>query len=104
MEVFGGGRAALLNNFGRLDLFEGDSQRKISSSMDKGHFNELNTFIQMIKIGAEMPISNVSIFNTTLLTLAAIECVRTAKPVQLREFSEKLAKDKIEINENAHQV
>jgi predicted dehydrogenase/threonine dehydrogenase-like Zn-dependent dehydrogenase len=104
MEVFGGGRAALLNNFGRLDLFEGDSQRKISSSMDKGHSNELNTFIQMIKIGAEMPISNVSIFNTTLLTLAAVECVRTAKPVQLREFSEKLAKDKTEINENAHQV
>ena len=74
VEVFGGGRSGLLDDFRSLQLDTG-SKRVLNQrnwfSQDKGHAAELARFIQAVRLGQPMPISLESLLATTELSFAA---------------------------------
>ena len=87
IEIFGGGKAAQLNNFESLAILEGDRKKAIKKMrVDKGQKEELEAFIMAARTGAPMPIPVDSLFDTTLATLAAEKSLQTAKPVALSDF------------------
>ena len=87
LEVFGSDKTVQLHNFEYLMIYEGTDQRKYKSGgLDKGQSEEMKMFITAIKDNKEMPISLESIFDTTLVTLAAEESLRTGNSVQLADY------------------
>lgn len=73
MEVFGGERAAILNNFRQLDLVAGGkSKRTKSLSSDKGYNAEARAFAQACRTG-EPSIALESLLATTRATFAVKE-------------------------------
>jgi predicted dehydrogenase len=74
IEVFGGGRSGLLDDFRSLQLDTG-SKRILNQrswfSQDKGHAAEIARFIQAVRLGQSMPISVESLIKTTELSFAA---------------------------------
>ncbi len=87
LEVFGGGKTARLNNFESLDLFEGVRQSRVRGrGIDKGQQQEMAAFVSAVKAGGPMPIPAEELIDTTLVTLAAVESLRTGQPVDLGSF------------------
>ena len=74
VEVFGGGRSGILDDFRSLQLDTG-SKRVINQrswfSQDKGHANEISRFIEAVKLRQPMPISLESLVETTEASFAA---------------------------------
>lgn len=74
VEVFGGGRSGLLDDFRSLQLDTG-SKRVLSKkswfSQDKGHAAELAAFVDSVRSGTPMPISLESLLATTETSLLA---------------------------------
>ncbi len=81
VEVFGGGRAAVLDDFRQLELWR-DGKRKTSKrlSQDKGFDQELAAFVAAARDGNEMPIAWRSLVLTTLATLRIEDSLRSGKP------------------------
>lgn len=74
IEVFGGGRTAVIDNFNRIELYK-DGKRKVLKrfKQDKGFQGELTAFTRAIKNGSSMPISLRSMGLTTIATFAIEE-------------------------------
>ena len=74
VEVFGGGRSGLLDDFRALQLDTG-SKRVLSKkswfSQDKGHAAELAAFVNSVRAGTPLPISLQSLLATTEACLLA---------------------------------
>jgi predicted dehydrogenase len=86
LEVFGGGKTVQVHNFETLTIFEGNRQRRIKRrGIHKGHQEELQAFVAAVRSGSAMPIAVQSLLDTTLVTLAAAESLRTGQPVQLAD-------------------
>ena len=81
LEVFGGGRSAVLDDFRQLELWR-DGKRKTSKrlSQDKGFDQELAAFVAAAQAGEEMPIGWRSLVMTTLATLRIEDSLRSGKP------------------------
>lgn len=87
LEVFGGGSTVQLHNFEYLNIFAGNGQHKVKASgINKGQKEEMHAFVSAIKSGGEMPISLDSLIDTTLVTLATAESIKTGQPVQLADY------------------
>lgn len=87
LEVFCSGKTIQLHNFEKIELFEGNTHKTIKSGHhDKGQKEELRQFIDAVIQGKPMPISLDEIFDTTLLTLAVEESLRTGQKVVLNNF------------------
>jgi predicted dehydrogenase len=91
LEVFGGGKAAQLVNFGRLDLYSGDRHETVKATVDKGQRAQVEAFVEAVCGGGGMPIALECLFETTLATLAVDESLRRGGPVRLAEFWEPIA-------------
>ena len=89
VEVFGGERVAVLDDFRALEVWRG-GRRKITKRMqpDKGFDQELAAFVAAAKGGGEMPIAWRSLALTTLATLRLVESLGSGRPqpVQSSEF------------------
>ena len=88
IEVFGGGRVAVLDDFRRLELV-GNGKRRVFRShlrQDKGHRAEMQAFISAIQSRAEPPIPFCDIANTTLATFALEESRCLGRPVPVRDI------------------
>ncbi len=85
LEVFGGGKSALLDDYRSLELHQGTRRvmKKRSFSQDKGHRQELIDFMHAVKSGAPMPIALESLVSTTRVSLAAVESARSQSIVEL---------------------
>jgi predicted dehydrogenase/threonine dehydrogenase-like Zn-dependent dehydrogenase len=74
VEVFGGGRSGLLDDFRALEL-DTSSKRIVNQkswfSQDKGHAAELAAFVDSVRTGALMPIPLESLLATTEASLVA---------------------------------
>ncbi len=83
IEVFGGGRIAVLEDFRRLDLVRNGQKSTIRSRwrQDKGHVAEWNAFVSAVKDGTPSPIPLNDIVHTTLVTLCAQQSLTTGMPV-----------------------
>lgn len=79
LEVFYAGNTYVMDNFTSLHSYLGSKSAKIKRyKLDKGQQNEMQALVSACIEGSEMPISLESLFDTTLLTLAA-EAARNEK-------------------------
>jgi predicted dehydrogenase/threonine dehydrogenase-like Zn-dependent dehydrogenase len=81
IEVFGGGSAAVLEDFRRLELVR-DGRKEIIHSrwrQDKGHRGEWAAFVRAVQRREEAPIRLEDLVCTTLATLRIDESVATRK-------------------------
>jgi predicted dehydrogenase len=85
LEVSGGGITAQMHNFESLMLFEHDRQKKVSMRIDKGQQAEMDAFVRALKAGDAMPIALESLLDTTEVTLAIEQAVRSGCEVALLE-------------------
>jgi predicted dehydrogenase len=85
LEVFGGGKSALLDDYRSVELHQGTKRvsKKRSFGQDKGHRQELIEFIAAVKSGGGMPIPLESLLSTTRVSLAAVESARNRSIVDL---------------------
>ena len=85
LEVFGGGSAAVLENFRSLELVQHGRKRVMRSHwrQDKGHKAELCAFLDAIKDPTKMPIPLLDIIATTLTTFAVKNSLSTGQPVEV---------------------
>jgi predicted dehydrogenase/threonine dehydrogenase-like Zn-dependent dehydrogenase len=83
LEVFGGTRTAVLDDFTSLDLFDGDKHTKDRlRAQDKGHTAEVREFVTGVREG-RMPIPLDTIANVHRACFAVIESLRTGVPARV---------------------
>ncbi len=84
VEVFGGGRVGVLDNFRKIELYEKGKRRKYSSFFrpDKGYKNEWKAFIDSLKNGKE-PIKFEDLVGTTLTTFSVLDSIKKGEPVSI---------------------
>jgi predicted dehydrogenase len=86
LEVLGGGRSAVLDDFRIVQLHVGGRTRRIGgmlSSQDKGHPAELAAFIDAVRHGGPSPVDPLQAAHITRVTFAAVESMRSGLPVSL---------------------
>ncbi len=85
VEVFGGGRAAVLEDFRSLELVQ-DGQRRVYRSrlrQDKGHRGEWQAFCAAIQAGGPPPIPYEHLFGVTRATFAALQALHSGATVSI---------------------
>ncbi len=82
LQVFSGGRTAIMKNFTELELWRGSGKPHIVSGQGKGHNEEVEAFIKAIRSGSASPIPFDSILATTLVTFAIRESLATGEVVR----------------------
>lgn len=89
IEVFGGGRVAVLDDFRRLELVRAGKKQVFHSRLrrDKGHRGEWEAFATAIHSGSRSPIPFSEIVNTMMATFALEESRCLGKPVQVKQLS-----------------
>jgi predicted dehydrogenase/threonine dehydrogenase-like Zn-dependent dehydrogenase len=83
LEVFGGGRAAALDDFRELTLSAGGRRRVRRAGPDKGHRAEMLALVDALVAGQPAPIPFAQLVQATELTLAVVESLDSGGPVAL---------------------
>jgi len=85
VEVFAGGRAAVLEDFRRLELQSAGRsvRRKHWFAGDKGHAAELAAFVRAVGRGEALPVNAASLVETTLVSFATVESIRRGEPIEI---------------------
>ncbi|HEY2596693.1 MAG TPA: bi-domain-containing oxidoreductase [Chloroflexota bacterium] len=84
LEVLGGGRSAVLDDFRTVRLHAGGSTTKVGGRLarqDKGHAAELSAFVDAVRRGAPSPLDPEVAAHVTRVTFAAVDSARTGLPV-----------------------
>ena len=88
LEVFGGGRTIQLHNFEKITVYEGNAQYTHKNGrLDKGQSEEIRQLVSCIKSNDPMPIPLIELIDTTSVTLAVNESLRTGQVVNLGIFA-----------------
>jgi len=85
LEVFCGGKVALLDDFRRLELVH-DGKRRVSQlrlGQDKGHQAAWTAFLQAIRQGGSAPIPYSHLYGVTRATFATLEALAAGQPVMV---------------------
>jgi polar amino acid transport system substrate-binding protein len=82
IQVFSGGRTAVMKNFTELEFWRGSGKPNVTTGIGKGHKEEVAAFISAIKEGKPSPIPFDSILATTLVTFAVRESLSTGEVVR----------------------
>ena len=87
LEVYGGGRSAVLDDFRRLELIANGRRKVQTSRQDKGHVAEWQAFAKGVTTGAP-PIPYDELLTTSLATFRIEESGRTGQrtPIGLESF------------------
>jgi predicted dehydrogenase len=83
VEAFGGGLAAVLDDFRRLELYRDGKRRVLKGRQDKGHRAEVEHFVKALAGEVEPP-NTASYLDSTRATLALVESIRSGGAVELR--------------------
>jgi predicted dehydrogenase len=83
VEVFCGGRVAVLDDFRSLELVQDGRRTVTRKSQDKGWYNEWVAFGCAIREGSEPPIPYEQLIGVTKATFAVIGSLRTGKTIQI---------------------
>ena len=85
VEVFSGGRVAVLDDYRLLELVSDGNSKVYRSRLrqDKGHQAEWQAFASAVQSGGPPPIPYEHIFGVMRLTFAALEALRTRKAVRV---------------------
>ncbi|HTX78095.1 MAG TPA: bi-domain-containing oxidoreductase, partial [Longilinea sp.] len=86
LDVFCGGKVAVLDDYRRLELTANGSRRSFVNrwQQDKGHRAILEAFITAVRTGGQPPIPYADIFGVTHTTFAIMESLHTGMPVKLQ--------------------
>ena len=86
VEVFSGGRVAVLDDFRSLELVQDGRRQALHSRLrqDKGHRGEWEAFSRAIIANAPPPIPYAQIFGVARASFAALAALRTGERVQIR--------------------
>jgi predicted dehydrogenase len=84
-EVFSGGKAAVLDDFRRLELRQNGRVKLHRSRLrqDKGHGNGWRAFCEAIVQKRPSPLSVTELAATSLATFAALQSARSGEPILL---------------------
>ena len=86
IEIFGGGRVAIIDDFRRMTLTSPGTHRRIGgrfAKQDKGHRTEIADFLAAVRRGLPSPISFGELVKTTQLSFAAVESLQQGRPITL---------------------
>lgn len=88
LEVFGGGRAAVLDNFRSLQLVSGGRSvvKRSRLRQDKGHQAEWDVFRHAVLGGGPPPIPIVELAAVTTACFAAVDSLHISEPVEITSF------------------
>jgi predicted dehydrogenase len=84
LEIFGGGKTAVINAWDDVELWSGGKMTKRSGEKDRGHGNEVATFLDASKTG-RWPVPWSEIYNVSLATILALRSLRDGLPQRLSE-------------------
>lgn len=79
VEIFGNGKAGIIHDFRKGEIYEGNKRSELKLE-GKGHKQEVELFLAAVKGGLEMPISFESIWYTTMATFRILDSLRTGLP------------------------
>ena len=82
-EVSAGGRTAVLRDFREVTFYEGRSSKRRTYKGGKGHAEEVAHFLDVVRGRAEAAFTPESLAETTAVTFAAVESLRTRSAVEL---------------------
>jgi len=83
VEVYFGGKTLILDNFRKLEGFDTKGFTTLKGSQDKGHEDMFKSIVQLNTKGGEPLFSWNSLRNTHLTCFAALESMKTHRPVQV---------------------
>lgn len=84
IELFGGGRLAVIDDFQTVTLSSGGKAATTKlRTRDKGHEAEIAAFFTALKSGGPPPIPYGQLFNVSRAALAAVESLQTGFPVEV---------------------
>jgi predicted dehydrogenase len=81
LEVFCGGRVAVLDDFRTLETVRDGRRTMVKLAQDKGWYGEWVAFSKAIRAGSEPPIPYEQLIGVTKATFAVIESLRTGKTI-----------------------
>jgi len=70
LEVHCGGQSWVLDDFKRLNIYNGSRKKSSTGGQDKGHAREVELFLQAVSDGSPAPISFEDIYQVTAATLS----------------------------------
>ena len=82
VEVFCGGKIAVLDDFVSLQTIGDGKKKEEKSAQDKGWVNEWKAFTKSIREGGEPPIPYEQLVGVTESTFAAVESIKSNTPIQ----------------------
>jgi predicted dehydrogenase/threonine dehydrogenase-like Zn-dependent dehydrogenase len=82
IEVFAGGLSAVVDDF-RSTTFYGVRHVSLKGPQDKGHKQEMNAFLDAVRVGGPSPIPLDDLFLTSRVTFAVEESLRTGAVVKV---------------------
>ena len=83
LEVFCGGRVAVLDDFRTLEMVQDGRRRQVRKTRDKGWYNEWVAFAGALRSGGLPPIPYDQLIGVTRATFAAVDSLRTGTSVQI---------------------
>lgn len=83
IEVFCDGTVYEIDDFKKMTIYGNSIKTSKLSGQDKGHSEELKSFISAVKEGKDMPIDFNEIYLSTLVTLKAIESIKTNRTIEI---------------------
>jgi len=83
LEVHGDGQSAILKDFKELEIFGSKIKKQKLINQDKGHKNEVISFLKAIKEGESSPIPFEQIYISSLLPFKIIESIQKGRVVSL---------------------
>ncbi|MES2239781.1 MAG: bi-domain-containing oxidoreductase [Bacteroidota bacterium] len=83
VEVYSQERTLIMDNFRKTEGFGFKGFSKLKTSLDKGHKNQFQKLIEIVKTGGESLIPLDELINTTKASFAAIESLKTKSWVDI---------------------
>ena len=81
IEVFGGGRAATIQQWREIELWSRGRREKVNGGRDKGHRAEFAAFLRAVRDGGSWPIPWAELRGSTWASLMAVCSLREGRPV-----------------------
>ncbi len=82
IEVYSQGKTLIIDNFKKSEYY-GTKSSGMSRSQDKGHFEQFRLFLDRLRNGGEAIIPIEEIINTSKVSLAAVESLKTKSWVKI---------------------
>jgi predicted dehydrogenase len=82
VEIFGGGKSAVIDDFRRVELWQGGKKKEKSWTQDKGQRKQMDAWIKGLQQG-HSPIPIDEILNVHGACFAALRCIETGTAVRL---------------------